>query len=198
MTIGRLLELGRIGDAGPPLAVNLADLQTGAPVVVDSASAELGAGLPPTEIDGKWFCDGGFSANLPLHAVLDPPPETDVVCMAVDLLGEPGPPIFSVDGMMERSNDLLFANQTRAAIATLKARYAARVDGGSVLVLLLACNGEGERLSQIWDYSRRSLHERWRAGYDAGIDLVGQIRDTEPPPPGRFEVRSVVPSAVPS
>jgi hypothetical protein len=42
VTIGRLLELGRIGDAGPPLAVNLADLQTGAPVVVDSASAELG------------------------------------------------------------------------------------------------------------------------------------------------------------
>jgi NTE family protein len=209
-TIGRLLDLGRIGDGGPPLAVNLTDLETGAPVVVDSASAELrpehllaSMGLlpdfPPTEIDGRWFCDGGFSANLPLHAVLDPPPETDVVCIAVDLLGEPGPPVFSVDGMMERSNDLLFANQTRAAIATLEARYAARVEGGSVLLLLLACNGEGERLSQkIWDYSRRSLDERWRAGCEAGIDLIGQLRDKEPPP-GRLEVhRSVVPSAVAS
>jgi NTE family protein len=89
VTIGRLLDLGRIGDAGPPLAVNLTDLKTGAPVVVDSASAELrpehllaSMGLlpdfPPTEIDGRWFRDSGFSASLPLHAVLDPPPETDV------------------------------------------------------------------------------------------------------------------------
>jgi NTE family protein len=153
----------------------------------------------PMEIDGRWCCDGGFSANVPLHAVLDPPPKTDVVCVAVDLLGEPGPPVFSVDGMMERSSDLLFANQTRAAIAMLEARYAGRVEGGSVLLLLLACNGDGERLSQkIWDYSRRSLEERWRAGYEAGVDLIGQLRDREPPPPGRLAVhRSVVPSALP-
>jgi hypothetical protein len=74
-----------------------------------------------------------------------------------------------IDGMMERSHDVLFA-KIRAANATLEARYAARVEGGSVL-LLLACNG-------------------------SGIDLIGQIRDREPPLPGRFKVhRSVVPSA---
>jgi NTE family protein len=179
-------------------------------VVIDSNSARLRPDhllasmallpdFPPIDIDGRWFCDGGFSANLPLHAVLDPPPQTDLICIAVDLLGEPGPPIFSVDGMMERSNDLLFANQTRAAIATLEARCASRSGGGSVLLLLLACDGRGERVSQkIWDYGKRSLAERWRAGYQAGIDLLEQLRGVQPPAPGRIEVhRTVVPSAVP-
>jgi NTE family protein len=130
-TLRRLVDFERIGNGGPRLAANLTDLETGASMVIDSAAVRLrpehllaSMGLlpdfPPTEIDGRWFCDGGFSANLPSHPVLDPPPETDVVCIAVDLLGEPGPPVFSVDGMMERSNDLLFANQTRSALATFE------------------------------------------------------------------------------
>jgi hypothetical protein len=68
-----------------------------------------------------------------------------------------------------------------------------------VLLLLLACDGRGERVSQkIWDYGKRSLAERWRAGYQAGIDLLEQLRGVQPPAPGRIEVhRTVVPSAVP-
>jgi len=187
----------------------LTDLETGAPVLVDSASDRLrpehlvaSMGLlpdfPPTQIDGRWFCDGGFSANLPLHGVLDPPLEADVLCLAVDLLGDPGPPVFSLDGMMERSNDLLFANQTRSSLATFEARYAARDGGGSVLLLLLACNGEGERVSQkIWDYGRRSLEERWRAGYEACAAALARLRNLSPPAPGRLQVhRFVVPNAL--
>lgn len=208
-TLRRLVDFDRIGAGGPQLAVHLADLETGAPVLVESAfdrlrpehlAASMGLlpDLPPTEIDGRWFCDGGFSANLPLHAVLDPPPEADVLCLAVDLLGEPGPPVFSLDGMMERSNDLLFANQTRSSLATFEARYAARDEGGSVLLLLLASNGEGERVSQkIWDYGARSLEERWRAGYEACAAALARLQDLPPPAPGRLQVhRLVVPNAL--
>ena len=207
-TLRRFVDFDRIGDRGPKLAVHLTDLGTGAPVLVESASDRLrpehlvaSMGLlpdfPPTEIDGRWFCDGGFSANLPLYAVLDPPPEADVLCLAVDLLGEPGPPVFSLDGMMERSTDLLFANQTRSSLATFEARYAARDDGASVLLLLLASNGEGERVSQkIWDYGRRSLEERWRAGYEACAAALARLQDLPPPAPGRLQVhRLVVPNA---
>ena len=209
-TLRRLVDFERIGDGGPRLVANLTDLETGAAMAIDSASVRLrpehlvaSMGLlpdfPPTEIDGRWFCDGGFSANLPLHPVLDPPPETDVVCIAVDLLGEPGPPVFSVDGMMERSNDLLFANQTRSALATFHARYATRTEGGSVLLLLIACNGEGERLAQkTWDYGRGSLDERWLAGYEACMAALRRLKDLAPPAPGRLQIhRFVVPSAVP-
>ena len=193
----------------PDLVANLTDLETGASVVVDSAAVRLrpehliaSMGLlpdfPPTKIDGRWFCDGGFSANLPVHQVLDPPPERDVVCIAVDLLGEPGSPVFSVDGMMERSNDLLFANQTRAALATFEARYATRNEGGSVLLLLIACNGEGERVGQkSWDYGRGSIHERWRAGYEACRAALAPLRELPIPAAGRLEIhRLAVPSAV--
>jgi NTE family protein len=208
-TLRRLVDFERIGDGAPRLAVNLTDLESGAPVVVDSiatrlrpehlvASMALLPDFPPIEIEGRWFCDGGFSANLPLNAVLEEPPEQDLVCIAVDLLGDPGPPVFSVDGMIERSNDLLFANQTRAAIAALEARHAGRSEGGSVLLLLLACNGEGERISQkIWDFGRRSLEERWQAGYAAGADAVRRLAELKPPVPGRLEIhRLVVPSAL--
>ena len=208
-TFRQLIDFEQICDKGPRLALNLTDLETGAPVVVDSittrlrpehlvASMGLLPDFPPTEIDGRWYCDGGFSANLPLHAVLDPPPEQDLMCIAVDLLGEPGPPVFSVDGMMERSSDLLFANQTRSALATLEARNAGHSEGGHVLLLLLACNGQGERIAQkSWDYGRRSLDERWRAGYEAATDLVERLRDLEPRAPAGLEIhRMVVPSAV--
>ncbi len=83
-------------------------------------------------------------------------------------------------------------------MATLEARHAGRSEGGSVLLLLLACNGEGERISQkIWDFGRRSLDERWQAGYAAGVDTVRRIDGLRPPAPGRLEVhRLVVPSAL--
>jgi NTE family protein len=134
-TLRRLVDFARIGDGAPRLAANLTDLETGASMVVDSAAVELrpehlvmgAAAGPSADRDRRpMVCDDGFSANLPLHPVLDPPPDTGVVCIAVDLLGPLGPPVFSVDGMMERSNDLLFANQTRSALTTFEARYAPR------------------------------------------------------------------------
>jgi len=101
--------------------------------------------------------------------------------------------------MMERSNDLLFANQTRSSLATFEARYAARDDRGSVLLLLLACNGEGERVSQkTWDYGQSSLEERWRAGYERCAAVLARLQDLPQPAPGRLQVhRFVVPNALP-
>jgi NTE family protein len=90
-----------IGEGGPRLAINLTDLETGASVGIDSAATRLRPEhvvasmallpeFPPVEIDGRWFCDGGFSANLPLHMVLDPPPKHDLLCIAVTCWATPG------------------------------------------------------------------------------------------------------------
>lgn len=207
-TMRRLVDFERIGRGGPRLSVNLTDLQTGTPVVIDSgagrvrpehliASMGLLPDLPPVEIDGQWFCDGGFSANLPLQAVLEPPPKTGLLCIAIDLLGEPGPPDFSLDGMMERSSDLLFANQTRGALALLEARHAVHEHRGSVRLMLLACDGRGERFSQkIWDFGRGSLAERWRAGKAAGETVLARIAELDALAAGSLEIhRLVVPNA---
>jgi NTE family protein len=184
--------------------VNLTDLMTGDSVLIDSATTRLrpehvlaSMGLlpdfPPVAIDGRWFCDGGFSANVPVRAVLDPPPREDLVCVAVDLLGEPGPPVFSVDGMLERSNDLLFANQTRAAVAILQAQYARRTNGRAVALLLVALDGRSERIAQkSWDYGKPSIVERWRAGQEAGATVVERIGQLETPAAGRLAVHRII------
>ncbi|HEX6110823.1 MAG TPA: patatin-like phospholipase family protein [Geminicoccaceae bacterium] len=203
-TLRRLVDFDRIAEGAPRLTVNLTDLMSGEGVLIDSATARLrpdhllaSMGLlpefPPIEIDGRWFCDGGFSANLPLQAVLDRPPAEDLLCVAVDLLGEPGPPVFSVDGMLERSNDLLFANQTRATVALLEAQYARRANGGSVVLVLVVPDGRSERIAQkIWDYGKPSITERWRIGRQAGATAVEQIGLLEAPAPGRLTVHRIV------
>ena len=95
--------------------------------------------------------------------------------------------------MLERSNDLLFANQTRATLATLEARYARRRSGGSVVLLLVAVDGSSERIAQkVWDYGKPSIAERWRAGRQAGATVVEQIRRLEAPPAGRLTVRRIL------
>jgi NTE family protein len=203
-TLRRFVDFDRIAAGQPRLTLNLTDLMSGESVLIDSATTRLrpehalaSMGLlpdfPPVEIEGRWFCDGGFSANVPMHAVLDPPPAADLVCVAVDLLGAPGPPVFSVDGMMERSNDLLFANQTRAAVANLEAHYARRTGGGAVALLLVALDGGSERIAQkTWDYGKPSILERWRTGRDAGVSVVEQIGRLEAPAPGRLAVHRIV------
>lgn len=203
-TLRRFVDFDLMAAGRPRIAVNLTDLMSGESVLIDSATTRLRPehvlasmgllpDLPPVEIDGHWFCDGGFSANVPLHAVLDPPPAADLLCVAVDLLGEPGPPVFSVDGMLERSNDLTFANQTRAALALLEAKYARRASGSSVAIVLVALDGRSERIAQkTWDYGRSSILERWRLGREAGATVVERIGTLDQPAPGRLTVHRIV------
>jgi NTE family protein len=202
-TLRRLVDFDRIAAGQPRMTLNLTDLMSGVSVLIDNATTRVrpehvlaSMGLlpdfPPVEIDGRWFCDGGFSANVPLHAVLDPPPAEDLLCVTVDLLGEPGPPVFSVDGMLERSNDLTFVNQTRATVALLEAQYARRAAGSAVALILVALDGRSERIAQkTWDFGKSSILERWRAGQQAGATVIEQIGCLQAAP-GRLAVHRIV------
>lgn len=72
-TLQGLLHTERIEDLDVPFAAVATDLATGHPHVFDSgplipallASSAIPGVLPPVEIDGRPYCDGLVSANLP-------------------------------------------------------------------------------------------------------------------------------------
>ena len=221
-TLGELVDFGRLASGEPRLTLNATDLATGDAVLLDNsereltpehvlASAALVPDFPPFEIDGRLLCDGGYSANVPLQAVLGQPPEEDTVCIAVDLHASQAEAVWSVDGLAERREDLMFANQTRLAIEALRARYAAREElraiaaelprerrealrrqGGlpgdaSVALATLSYEGGTERIAQkIFDFSRRSIEDRWAAGLAQGRAAAELLHAASEPEPGGF------------
>jgi NTE family protein len=117
------------------LTIHATDVATGQPVRFDSrirpletvqvrASTSLIPDLEPVEIDGRLLCDGGFSENLPLRAVLGAVPERPLLCIAADLIAAEREPRWSLDGMADRQQDLHFASQTQALIQAVTAELA--------------------------------------------------------------------------
>jgi NTE family protein len=201
-TLEELVDFDLLAAGTPRLTVNATDLVTGEAVRFDSrrerltaahllASAALIPDFAPFEIGGRMICDGGFSENVPLHAVLGEPPEADTLCIAVDLYSRAAEPVWSVDGMAERRGDLAFASQTRWSLEALKASYGSstglRPEGASVALATLSYDSRHEGIAQkIFDYSRRSIEERWAAGRDQGRELVARLRAMPEPDPGRL------------
>ena len=68
-----------------PLVIGTVDMQNGEPVLFDTRREKLESvhflattaftpGFPPVEIGGRLLDDPGLISNLPIDAVLDPPP----------------------------------------------------------------------------------------------------------------------------
>lgn len=223
-TLEELVDFDLIARGEPRLSLNATDLERGEPVLFDNrerrltpkhvlASAALIPDFPPQEIDGRAYCDGGFTANVPLHAVFGRPIEADTLCFAVDLFSRRAEPAWSIDGMAERRGDLTFANQTRSTIEALKAKYAllaelravaaelsakrrqalqqaGRLPGdASVALAVLNYSGRNEGIAQkIFDYSQHSISERWAAGRAEAAALLERLREAPEPEPGSLAV----------
>ncbi|MBN1189218.1 MAG: patatin-like phospholipase family protein [Dehalococcoidales bacterium] len=64
----------KLEDLKPKTILQATDFQTGKPVILEKglvadavyASGALYPILPPISIDGRWYIDGGFSANIPV------------------------------------------------------------------------------------------------------------------------------------
>lgn len=205
-TLAELVDFARIARGETRLSINATDVETGEAVLLDSrereltprhvlASASLMPEFPPLEVDGRLLADGGFSANVPLLAVLGSRPETDLVCIAVDLFRRRAKPTLSVDGLAERRQDLLFANQTWLTVELLRARHgtgSGRPGGGpSAVLVTLSYDNRYEHIAQkIYDYSRRSLADRWRAGRAEGEAALRLLAAAAEPAPGSFTILS--------
>ena len=76
------------------------------------ASGALPPGLPPVEIDGEWWWDGGVVSNTPLGYVLDNQTD-DMLLFQVDLFPARGPMPKTIVDVYSREKDIRYSSRTR-------------------------------------------------------------------------------------
>lgn len=200
-TLERLVDFERLNRAEIRLTIACIDVATGEEVFIDNtretirpehilASAALLPAFPPVEVDGRLLCDAGYTNNLPLDPLFDPEPARDLLCIALDLFCLRADRPRSLDAVLERANDLIFASAARRAVTGLARTYALRErldpDGPVATLLHLIYRAGADQLaSKSFDFSPSSIRDRWQAGasdMERGLDRLAAL----PPAPGRF------------
>ncbi|OYY89663.1 MAG: hypothetical protein B7Y45_11075 [Sphingomonas sp. 28-66-16] len=154
------------------------------------ASGALPPGLPPVEIDGHWWWDGGLVSNTPLSHVLDNQ-RTSMLVFQVDLFSAATEPPRTIMDVMAREKEIRFSSRTRqvsdqimklrqereairkvlgklpkdmmqdADVAAL-AQAAAEQPVNLVQLIYRANAWEGG--SRDFEFSARTMREHWDAG----------------------------------
>lgn len=180
-TLERLIDFNRLNAGVPRFSITAVDLETGEDVMFDTrshhigvdhlrASAALVPAFPPVEIGNRLLGDAGLSANLPLDLVLSKPPERPLLVLALDLLPLEAPRPRTLGEAVNRSQDLMFATQSRRAILAWQAIFDARLAAGAgqvpaVTLIHLAYADQGQEVSgKAFDFSPASVEGRWAAG----------------------------------
>jgi NTE family protein len=154
------------------------------------ASGALPPGLPPIEIDGKYYWDGGLVSNTPLTHVLDHQSEATLV-FQVDLFSAAAPRPRTITDVLAREKEIRFSSRTRqVSTERLKLRQEreairkvlaklppdlandpdvaalrATADEPPVsLVHLIYRANAWEGGSRDFEFSARSMREHWDAG----------------------------------
>jgi NTE family protein len=157
------------------------------------ASGALPPALPAVEIDGEYYWDGGLVSNTPLQWVLESVPRHDTLAFQVDLWSARGRLPKNLAEVVTREKEIRFSSRTRAvtdffrrlqtaqcALAALLPRLPAELKESPEAALLrpLAINKvynivhliyrsrayEGD--TKDYEFSRNSMQEHWRAGYN--------------------------------
>jgi NTE family protein len=196
-TIDRLVDFELLNRGAPRFSATAVDIETGEDVCFDTRTHKLemahlrasSALLPifsPVEVGGRLLGDAGISVNLPLDVVLSEDSERPLLCIALDLLPLRGPRPTSLGETVLRMQDLLFATQSRRALAAWQAIFDERVHrgtAGSVTILHIAYTDQRSEVSgKAFDFSAQSAAARWRSGR---TDVANALSDLES---GRIEI----------
>jgi NTE family protein len=155
------------------------------------------------EIDGEYYWDGGLVSNTPLQWVVQSQPPQDTLAFQVDLWSARGEFPRNLAEVATRQKEIQFSSRTRAntdqfkrlqrvrfALASLLSRLPDELreseEGkllGSVadhkvcnIVQLIYRSKAYEGDSKDYEFSRLTMQEHWRAGYD---DAVRTLRHPE-------------------
>lgn len=207
-TLLKLVDFDLLNDGPVRYSAGAVNVRTGNFVYFDNrdrrigpehvmASGALPPGLPPVEIDGELYWDGGIVSNTPLQHILDHQYAPTLI-FQVDLFPAEGEVPDTLFQAAEREKDIRFSSRTRLstdmllhqrklkkALQTLLDRLPPELRNGEDVELLCKAakdlpvsivhlihrSRRTESQSKDYEFSRRSMLEHWSAG---GAD----VRDT--------------------
>lgn len=211
-TLERLVDFDRINHGDVRLSVGAVNVRTGNFVYFDTARDRLGPehilasgalppGLPPVEIEGEAYWDGGLVSNTPLQYVIDTTSTEALLVFQIDLFGARGAMPENLAQVAGRAKEITYSSRTRLntdvarerlAVAKALERVVARLPdelaadadvrllqshaapGDLTLVHLIYRNAPGEGFSKDYEFSRLSVERHWRAGLDDAESALAQ------------------------
>ncbi|MBO9713583.1 patatin-like phospholipase family protein [Sphingomonas sp.] len=166
------------------------------------ASGALPPGLPPIEIDGALWWDGGLVSNTPLTHVLDNQ-EATMLVFQVDLFPAQAERPRTIMDVLAREKEIRYSSRTRAisderirrrrdrelarkVLAKLPPELQADPDVQELtrraaekpvsLVQLIYRANRWEGGSRDFEFSRRTMHEHWQAGLADVAETMANAR----------------------
>lgn len=211
-TLERLVDFDRINARRTRLSVGAVNIRTGNFAYFDNrhqvigpehimASGALPPGLPPVEIEGEWYWDGGLVSNTPLEYVLDQDGEGDMVIYQVDLFSARGPLPRTLQEAAEREKDIRYSSRTRLNTDAQLRIHKLKASLAKVLSLLPAdrradpdvkyleayCQEHAVTVVQLIyrdrayegsfkdvEFSRQTMLDHWASGVGDGDQAVAQ------------------------
>jgi NTE family protein len=167
------------------------------------ASGALPPGFPAVEIDGEYYWDGGLVSNTPLRWVVEARPQRDTLAFQVDLWSSRGQFPRNMAEVGTRQKEIIYSSRTRAAstrftemqcvrnsvssllkklpaelaeapeVAVLR-RFSERKVWNLIQLIYRAKDYEGD--SKDYEFSRQSMEDHWRAGFN---DTLRTLRHPE-------------------
>lgn len=203
-TLDSLIDWDLVNNGPVRLSVGAVDVESGNFRYFDTAVEKLDArhvmasgalppGLPPVEIDGRYYWDGGLVSNTPLSHVLDHQ-YGPTLAFQVDLFPAASPAPLTMMDVTAREKEIRFSSRTRQISAQviklrkereLIRRVLAKLPDGlrdDADVQALAASADEQALSLVqlvyranaweggssdFEFSARTMNEHWSAGLNA-------------------------------
>jgi NTE family protein len=179
------------------------------------ASGALPPAFAAVEVDGEFYWDGGLVSNTPLRWVVEGRPQKDTLVFQVDLWPSRGDLPHSMACVNTRQKEIMYSSRTRAASTRFMEMQTLRNSVADLLKKLppeLANEPEIELLrpfsdrkvwnlihliyhargyegdSKDYEFSRLSMVDHWRAGYEDTVRTLSHPEVLERPrsPEGVF------------
>ena len=167
------------------------------------ASGALPPGFPPVEIDGEFYWDGGVVSNTPLQWVLESGPREDTLAFQIELWSAPGEMPRDLTEVDMRTKEIRYASRSQLGTDQFKkAQHLRRAVDHLLKQLpgdrrndpewkLLEAEADEKVYNMVhliyraskydgsgmdYQFSRRTMEEHWRAGYN---DCIRTLRHPE-------------------